>query len=96
VREDGVEAVKCARKDIELRSNFSTLAALAWALYRAGEFAEALETMDEALASGVTDAQLFFQAGMIHHSAAGNGKGGEYLRMAAEVDPHYQNFHVHR
>ncbi len=96
VREDGVEAVKWARKDIELRRNFSTLAALAWALYRAGEFAEALETIDEALASGVTDAQLFFQAGMIHHSAAGNGKGGEYLRMAAEINPHYQNFHVHR
>jgi tetratricopeptide (TPR) repeat protein len=30
VDEDGPEAVKWARKDLELRKNFSTLAALAW------------------------------------------------------------------
>ena len=33
------------------RRNFSTLAALAWALYRAGEFAEALDTINGALLS---------------------------------------------
>ena len=59
VREQGTEAVKWARKDIELRRNFSTLAALAWALYRADEFVEARDTMTEALASGVTDAEAF-------------------------------------
>ena len=96
VRRDGGEAVKWARKDMELRRNFSTLAALAWALYRAGEFAEALETIDEAIASGATDGQLFFQAGMIHESAARNGKGAQYLRMAAHINPYYENFHVHR
>lgn len=52
VREDGAQAVKWARRDIALRRNFSTLAALAWSLYRAGEFAEALETMQQALSSG--------------------------------------------
>jgi tetratricopeptide (TPR) repeat protein len=96
VREDGAEAVKWARKDIALRRNSSTLAALAWALYRAGEFAEALDAMNESLASGATDAQLFFKAGTIHQSASGNEKGKEYLRMAAEINPNHQNFHVHR
>lgn len=96
VREDGPEAVKWARKDLELRRNFSTLAALAWALYRAGEYSEALELMTEALSSGVKDARLFYQAGMIHKSSTSNGKGDWYLRTAAELNPHHGNFHVHR
>jgi tetratricopeptide (TPR) repeat protein len=96
VLEDGPEAVKWARLDIELRDNFSTQAALAWALYRAGEFAEALERMEQALSSGVTDAHLFFQAGTIYQAAAGNGKGEHYLQLAARLNPRHQCFHVHR
>jgi hypothetical protein len=88
--------VKWARKDIALRRNFSTLAALAWALYRADELEEAAETMDEATSSGAVDAQLFFQAGTIYQAAKGNGKGNQYLRMAAEINPHYHDFHAHR
>ena len=94
--EDGPEAVKWARMDIELRENFSTQAALAWALYRAGEFSEALERMKQALSSGVTDARIFFQAGTIYQSAEGNCKGDQYLQLAAKLNPYHQNFHVHR
>src|SRR5437762_7438443 len=36
--EDGAEAVKWAQKDLELRENFATQAALAGALYRDGRF----------------------------------------------------------
>ncbi len=96
VREDGAEAVKWARKDIALRRNFSTLSALAWALYRAGEFTEALDTMKQALSSGAADAHLFFQAATIYQSAGGNGNGDRYLERAHEINPHYRNFHVHR
>ncbi len=88
--------MKWARKDIELRRNFATLAALAWALYRAGEYAEARDTMDQALDSGAADAHLFFQAATIHHAASTNGQAEKYLRMAVELNPHYRSFHVHR
>jgi tetratricopeptide (TPR) repeat protein len=96
VREDGAEAVKWARKDIELRRNFSTLAALAWALYRAADFAAAFDAMNQALSSGAADAHLFFQAATIFQSVGGNGNGERYLQMANEINPHYRNFHVHR
>ena len=96
VREDGAEAVKWARKDIELRENFSTQAALAWGLYRDGQFNEALDSMNRALSSGVRDAHLFFQAAMIHESVGGDGEARQFLQMAAEINPHYRNFHVHR
>ncbi len=96
VREDGAEAVEWARKDIALRRNFSTLAGLAWALYRAGDFTAAFDTMNQALSSGAADAHLFFQAATIFQSVDGNGKGARYLQMANEINPHYRNFHVHR
>ena len=96
VFEKGAEAVKWAQKDLELRRNFSTLAALAWALYRAGEFSRALELINESLASGVKDARLFHAAGLIHKAFSPNGKADSYLQMAAAINPHYENFHVHR
>ena len=96
VAEDGPEAVKWARKDLELRRNFSTLAALAWALYRAGEFSEALELINESLSSGVKDARLFRTAGTIYKAASPNGKGDAYLKAAAAINPNLNNFHVHR
>jgi tetratricopeptide (TPR) repeat protein len=96
VRRDGAEAVKWARKDAEMRENFSTLAALAWALHRDGRFSEAQETMARALSSGVRDAHLFFQAGMICLSAGAEGEGKQYLEMAEEINPHHRGFHTHR
>jgi len=94
VRKDGAEAVKWARKDIELRENFATLAALAWALYRDGRFAESLETMEDALSSGAQNAYMLHQAGMIHCAAGADGD--ELLREAAKLNPQLGGFHVHR
>lgn len=96
VFENGAEAVKWAQKDLELRRNFATLAAMSWALYRTGEFSTALELLNESLASGVKDARLFHQAGIIHKAISPNGKADSYLQMAAAINPHYKNFHVHR
>ena len=96
VFENGAEALKWAQKDLELRRNFATLAAMSWALYRTGEFSKALELLNESLASGVKDARLFHQAGIIHKAISPNGKADSYLQMAAAINPHYKNFHVHR
>ena len=96
VDENGPEAVRWSRKDLELRRNFSTLAAFAWALYRAGELSEALELINEALSSGAKDARLFRTAGMIYTAASPNGKGALYLKTAAELNPNLKTFHVHR
>ncbi len=96
VYEDGAEAVAWARKDLELRDNFSTQAALAWALYRHGQFAEAVERMSQALSSGAKDAHLFSQAATIHCAAGRAEEGERYLQMAAAINPRHGNFHVHR
>jgi Tfp pilus assembly protein PilF len=84
------------RPDIVLRRNFSTLAAPAWALYRAREFAETMDTIDCALASGATDAHSFVRAAMIYQSAGAHGKSARYLEAAVRINPDYAAFHVHR
>ena len=96
VRENGPEAVKWARKDLELRPNYGTEGALAWALYRDGQIAEANCMMDRALASGARDGHLFAKAATIK-SAAGFEKENEKLaRQAYNLNPNHDGFHVHR
>jgi tetratricopeptide (TPR) repeat protein len=96
VREDGAEAVKWARKDVALRRNFVTQDGLAWALYRHGRFHEALTAIEPALASGVKDGHVFFHAAMIHLAAGRAADGKRLLKTVADINPGYENFHVHR
>ena len=96
VRQDGPQAVRWARLDLELRRSFSVHDAMAWALYRDGRFAEALAEMREALAHGVKDAHLLFHAAMIHLAAGRTEEGKRFLQQAAEINPHFDAFHVHR
>jgi tetratricopeptide (TPR) repeat protein len=96
VLKDGAEAVKWARKDIALRENFATQAALAWALHRDGQGREAAEQIDRALASGAKSAHLFSQAARIY-AAAGRGEESDRCsQTASAINPHHRSFHVHR
>ena len=95
VAEDGAEAVKWADKDLQLRENFATQAALAWAFYRDRRFNEAVHWIDRALATGVVDAQIYSRAGEIY-SAAGNEVEGRDLReRALNLNPALGRFHLH-
>ena len=95
VAEDGAEAVKWAHKDLELRENFATQGALAWAFYCDGRLSDAVHWVDRALASGVVDALLVFRAGEIY-SAAGNEVAGRNLReRALNLNPAVGRFHLH-
>jgi tetratricopeptide (TPR) repeat protein len=96
VREDGAEAVSWARKDIALRDNFATQAALAWALYRDSQNGEAWALMERALASGVTDAKLFAQAASIRTALGDGATAARYAAKADAINPHHAGFHVHR
>jgi tetratricopeptide (TPR) repeat protein len=94
-REQPAEAVKWARKDIALRSNFSTQSALAWALFKAGEVAEALDFIKQALTSGVRDAGIFWTASTLFAATGETGESERYASAANAINPHYSNFHMH-
>jgi tetratricopeptide (TPR) repeat protein len=93
---DGARAVDWARRDLALRENFSTQAALAWALLRAGHSAEAAEWMDRALASGVKDAHLYAQASAVYQAGGNQAQASRCLALARAIDPRPISFHVHR
>jgi tetratricopeptide (TPR) repeat protein len=95
VRQEGSGAVKWARKDFELRPNFATASALAWAYYRNDQITDALELIDQALSSGAKDAHLFYKAGRIYLAAGRTVKGEKLLERVAEINPRHGDFHVH-
>lgn len=95
VRPDPAEALKWSHMDLQLRDNYATQAAFAWALYLNQQFSEALETINRALSSGVKEAGLFAQAGLIHKAAGREDAGERYLQSVIELNPQYQSFHVH-
>lgn len=90
------EALKWARKDLEFRHTVAAKDALAWALYRAGEFESAANAARETLTSGSKDAHILFHAGMIFLAAGDAVRGKEVLAEAARVNPRHNSFHVHR
>jgi tetratricopeptide (TPR) repeat protein len=95
VAQDGTEAISWARADLQLRENFSTEAALAWAYYRNGEFGTARNWIDRALASGAAEAHLFLRASAIHSAAGNGGVGQKYLKRARHLNPAVDKFHIH-
>jgi tetratricopeptide (TPR) repeat protein len=96
VARDGAAAVHWAREDIALRENFFTQGALAWALYRDGQFAPALERVRQALASGARYPHLLLQAAAIYRAAGRAGEADAYREEAVQLNPCHRAFHVHR
>lgn len=94
-RVDAAEAVRWARKDLELRSNFSTQAAMAHALYLNHEVAEAVEYIRLALASGVKDAGTFSIAATVLAAAGEASDSQRYAAAALQINPRHRNFHLH-
>lgn len=95
-RLDGAQAVKWARMDFQLRQNVNTRDALAWALFRDGQYPAAADEMKKALSDNWQDAHLFFHAAMIFLAAGLTEEGKDYLQKAAKINPYYDAFHVHR
>ena len=94
-RDEPSEAVRWARKDVEMRSNFSTQAAMAWALYRDGQLSEALEYVRLALSSGVRDAGIFSSAATLFEAAGETAESQSYAQAALQVNSKHHDFHMH-
>lgn len=95
VAKDGAEAVAWARADLQLRENFSTQSALAWAHNRNREFDEARAWIDRALGSGAVEAHLFLRAARIYAASGDPELGQSYMERAKRQNPCVENFHIH-
>ena len=95
VAENRGEAVKWAYKDLQLRENFATQAALGWAFYPDGRLSDAVHWIERALASGVVDALLYFRPGEIYGAAGKEIEGRSLRERALSLNPTVAGFHVH-
>jgi tetratricopeptide (TPR) repeat protein len=94
-RPDATEALKWARRDIQLRSNFSTQTALADALRRNGNIAEALLYIREALSSGVAEWHVFATAAEVYATAGLALESDRYTRAAVQLNPRGRRLPIH-
>jgi tetratricopeptide (TPR) repeat protein len=95
VANDGAQAVTWARADLQLRENFSTQSALAWAHYRNREFDESRFWIDRAVGSGAVEAHVFFRAAQIYAANEDPERGRYYMERATCLNPCVENFHIH-
>ena len=80
------EALVLARRAREQRADIHTCDALAWTLFKQGQFTEAKASIDEATRLGTRDARILYHAGLIYNELGERQKAAEYLRLALEMN----------
>lgn len=93
-RVNPAECLRWAALDLELRENFATQSAFAWALYLNRRVSEAAAKITQALEPGIEDAGIFSKAAAIFEAAGLHDRGHLYEHKAAALKGHAA-FHVH-
>ncbi len=83
------ETLALAQKAYTNRPSIHGADALAWALYKSGQYLEAQKYSDEALKLGTQDALKLFHAGMIAHALHNDEQARQYLEQALTINPHF-------
>lgn len=83
------EALTIARRERDSRSDIYTCDALAWVLYKRGEFAEAKKSIDEAMRLGTRDPKILYHAGMIYKEINEPQAAAKYLKLALAINPSF-------
>jgi tetratricopeptide (TPR) repeat protein len=78
-----------ARAAYTARPSIHGADALAWTLYKSGQYAEAQQYANEALRLGTRDALKLFHAGMIAHALGQHEQARAYLQQAVDLNPHF-------
>jgi tetratricopeptide (TPR) repeat protein len=78
-----------ARAAYKARPSIHAADALAWTLYKTGNYEEAQKYSEEALKLGTRDSLKVFHAGMISKSLGRKEQAREYLQQAIDLNPHF-------
>jgi len=80
------EALRVARSEVARRHDVFTLDAYAWALTADGQYEEAKEQMEKALAYGTQDAALFYHAGVIASKLNDRTAAERYFKESLDLN----------
>ncbi len=86
---DAEATVAQARAAYGARPTIYAADALAWALFKAGNFAEAQKYSNESLRLGTADAMLHFHAGKIAEALGDSTAAKAYLQQAFKINPYF-------
>jgi tetratricopeptide (TPR) repeat protein len=78
-----------ARAAYEARPNIHAADALAWTLYKTGNYRDAQRYASQALELGTRDPLKLFHAGMIARALGQDEQAKEYLQQAIDLNPHF-------
>jgi tetratricopeptide (TPR) repeat protein len=78
-----------AQKAYANRPSIHGADALAWALYKTGNYTEAQKYSEKALELGTRDALKLFHAGMIALKLGDDAEAHDYLEQALTINPHF-------
>ncbi|MDZ4721778.1 MAG: tetratricopeptide repeat protein [Roseiflexaceae bacterium] len=84
---DPAAAVDLARAAYQRHPSIKGADVLGWALYRAGNYAEARRYADEALRLGTQDALMLYRAGMIAQAQGDTAAARDRLNQAIKLNP---------
>jgi tetratricopeptide (TPR) repeat protein len=87
--QDAAAAVQLAQSAAAWRHDIHTQDALAWTLYRAGRYAEALATEQQAMRLGTQNALFYFHLGMIYNGLGDSANAHKNLQQALAINPHF-------
>lgn len=82
-------AVEIARRDLEVRQDAYTHDALAWALFRAGRVGEAVDSIEAALRTGISDAAIDYHAAEIFSAAGELERARDRISSSLAINPHF-------
>jgi tetratricopeptide (TPR) repeat protein len=86
---DAAEAVRLAQSAARERQDVNTHDTLAWALYRAGRYQEALAAEQNALRLGTRNAMFYFHLGMIYEKSGDHDRARQELQKALDINPYF-------
>jgi tetratricopeptide (TPR) repeat protein len=78
-----------ARAAYDARPSIHAADAMAWTLYKTGDYEEAQKHSSEALKLGTRDPLKLFHAGMIAKALGQREQAREYLQRAIDLNPHF-------
>lgn len=81
------EVFHLMRQELAVRTDPDTLDTMAWALCRAGRWAEARSALRAAMRWGVLDARYFYRAAVVAQGLGDTAEAQAYLRLMRSVDP---------
>lgn len=86
---DAAEAVRLAEAAAQGRQDIHTQDTRAWALYRAGRFADALAAEQQALRLGTRNALFHFHLGMIYQALGDAAQARRHIQEALSLNPYF-------